>query len=149
LAMGVRGMAKWGLATVLLLEVVGSGIADLSAGAASHERSQGDKALMEGKLPLALKHYEAAVRIPFPAITCQALSWEMVWACRPSRQVHPPRKSGSRSVRMVAERIVHVPTWYSAYSISWSRLCGFRWHSALLGGVGIPKLTRLQLVSVL
>ena len=75
--MGVRGMAKWGLATVLLLEVVGSGIADLSAGAASHERSQGDKALMEGKLPLALKHYEAAVRIPFPAITCQALSWEM------------------------------------------------------------------------
>ena len=36
---------------------------ELSAGAASHERSLGDKALMEGKLNVALKHFESAVKM--------------------------------------------------------------------------------------
>ncbi len=41
-----------------------SGVAgELSAGAASHERSLGDKALMEGKLNVALKHFESAVKM--------------------------------------------------------------------------------------
>jgi len=37
--------------------------ADLEAGAASHERSLGDKALMEGDLKLAMKHYNKAVEM--------------------------------------------------------------------------------------
>mmetsp|Transcript_16022 Transcript_16022/g.53698 ORF Transcript_16022/g.53698 Transcript_16022/m.53698 type:complete len:508 (-) Transcript_16022:77-1600(-) len=35
----------------------------LSAGAAAHERSLGDKALMEGKLAAALKHFDSAVKM--------------------------------------------------------------------------------------
>lgn len=35
----------------------------LSAGAAGHERSLGDKALMEGKLNVALQHFEKAVKM--------------------------------------------------------------------------------------
>ena len=35
----------------------------MAAGAAAHERSQGDKALMEGKLAVALKHFEKAVQM--------------------------------------------------------------------------------------
>ena len=35
----------------------------LSAGAANHERTLGDQALMEGKLQIALKHFEAAVKM--------------------------------------------------------------------------------------
>jgi len=58
--------ARCGVWFLLLAGLVGSGIADLSAGAASHERSLGDKALMEGKLESAMKHYEAAVRPPAP-----------------------------------------------------------------------------------
>ena len=59
--------ARCGVWFLLLAGLVGSGIADLSAGAASHERSLGDKALMEGKLEIAMKHYETAVRSPDPA----------------------------------------------------------------------------------
>ena len=35
----------------------------LNVGAASHERTKGDQALMEGKLQIALKHFEAAVKM--------------------------------------------------------------------------------------
>jgi len=55
--------ARCGVWFLLLAGLVGSGIADLSAGAASHERSLGDKALIEGKLDIAMKHYEAAVKM--------------------------------------------------------------------------------------
>lgn len=36
---------------------------NLNVGAASHERTLGDQALMEGKLQVALKHFEAAVKM--------------------------------------------------------------------------------------
>eukprot|EP00277_Geminigera_cryophila_P002732 CAMPEP_0179422784 /NCGR_PEP_ID=MMETSP0799-20121207/10636_1 /TAXON_ID=46947 /ORGANISM="Geminigera cryophila, Strain CCMP2564" /LENGTH=516 /DNA_ID=CAMNT_0021196985 /DNA_START=58 /DNA_END=1608 /DNA_ORIENTATION=- len=48
---------------VVCASMCGSTAGELSAGAASHERSQGDKALMEGKLAVALKHFEAAVKM--------------------------------------------------------------------------------------
>jgi len=35
----------------------------MAAGAAAHERTQGDKALMEGRLKEALKHFESAVKM--------------------------------------------------------------------------------------
>lgn len=61
----VRGFRGVGIILGLCVCVSLGGLAkaELSAGAASHERSQGDKALMEGKLKAALKHFEAAVKM--------------------------------------------------------------------------------------
>ena len=60
---GRRGLAKLGIFGVLLCVSWSLAAGELSAGAASHERSLGDKALMEGKLAVALKHFEAAVKM--------------------------------------------------------------------------------------
>jgi len=56
-----RGAAA--LLGVVCVSMYGGVAGELSAGAASHERSQGDKALMEGKLSVALKHFESAVKM--------------------------------------------------------------------------------------